>query len=172
MAIRVGTKVPNFTVPAYVDGKPNLDGISLDDYAGKWRLIFFYPLDFTFVCPTEIKELIAKADEFKKIGVEVFLASTDSPFSHQAWTKELGESPYPWISDLNHRISRMFGILIEEKGISLRGAFLIDPDNVLQAAIVHNLEVGRNADELLRVCAAFQSGELCPASWKPGDKHL
>lgn len=172
MAIRVGTKVPNFTVPAYVDGKPNLDGISLDDYAGKWRLLFFYPLDFTFVCPTEIKELIAKADAFKKLGVEVILASTDSPFSHQAWAKDLGECPYPWISDLNHRVSRMFGILIEEKGISLRGSFLIDPDNVLQAAVVHNLEVGRSADELLRVCEAFQSGELCPASWKPGDAHL
>lgn len=172
MAIRVGTQVPNFTVPAYVNGKPNLDGISLDDYKGKWRLLFFYPLDFTFVCPTEIKELIEKAPEFQKLGVEVILASTDSPFSHQAWEKDLGKCPYVWISDLNHRVSRMFGILVEEKGIALRGAFLIDPDGILKAAVVHDLSVGRSADELLRVTAAFQSGELCPASWKPGDKHL
>ncbi len=172
MAIRVGTKVPNFTVPALVNGNPDLDGISLDDYAGKWRLVFFYPLDFTFVCPTEIKELIAKADAFKKLGVEVILASTDSPFSHKAWSKDLGDVPYPWISDLNHRVSRMFGILVEEKGISLRGAFIINPDGVLEASIVHNLSVGRSADELLRVVAAFQTGENCPANWKPGDKTL
>lgn len=169
MDVRVGNPVPDFTLEAYFKG--DFKKVSLSDYKGKWKLLFFYPLDFTFVCPTEILELSEKAEEFEKLNTQVLLASIDSVHSHKAWSKEIGDLAFPMLSDLNKELSLMFNILHDD-GMSLRGAFVIDPDNVLQAAIVHNLPVGRNIDEIKRVIGAFQTGELCPVGWTKGGKTL
>lgn len=169
MVLGVGSTVPNFTLDSYFKGE--FGKVSLNDYKGKWKLLFFYPLDFTFVCPTEITELSEKAKEFEELGVQVLLASIDSVHSHKAWSKDIGDLAYPMLSDLNKELSLMFNILHDD-GMSLRGAFVIDPDNVLQAAIVHNLPVGRNIDEIKRVISAFQTGELCPVGWNKGGKTL
>jgi len=169
MVLGVGSTVPDFTLDAYYKG--NFSKVSLGDYKGKWKLLFFYPLDFTFVCPTEIIELSDKAAEFEAMNTQVLLASIDSVHSHKAWSKEIGDLAYPMLSDLNKELSLMFNILHDD-GMSLRGAFIIDPDNVLQAAIVHNLPVGRNIDEIKRVIGAFQTGELCPVNWSKGGKTL
>ena len=167
---RIGNEVPNFTADAYYKGE--FTKVSLDDYNGKWKLVFFYPLDFTFVCPTEIIELSEKVEEFEKLNCQVLSVSVDSVHSHKAWSKgDLGELNFPMLSDLNKELSMMFDVLHED-GMSLRGAFLIDENNILQASIVHNLPVGRNIDELKRVIEAFQTGELCPIGWKKGDKTL
>jgi len=167
--IRVGHKVPDFNLEAYHKG--DFTKVSLGDYQGKWKLLFFYPLDFTFVCPTEIIELSKRHKEFEEANTQVLLASIDSVHSHKAWCKEIGDLEYPMISDLNKELSMQYNVLHDD-GMSLRGAFVIDPDNVLQASIVHNLNVGRNVDELLRVIKAFQTGELCPINWNKGDKTL
>lgn len=169
MEIRVGNRVPDFTLEAYDKG--DFRNVSLSDYKGKWKLLFFYPLDFTFVCPTEILELSAHAKDFEELDTQVLLASIDSVHSHKAWCKEIGDLAYPMLSDLNKELSLMFNVLHDD-GMSLRGAFVIDPDNVLQAAIVHNLPVGRNVDELKRVIGAFQTGELCPVNWEKGKNTL
>lgn len=167
--ITVGDEIPNFTADAYFKGQ--FTKVSLDDYKGKWKLVFFYPLDFTFVCPTEIIELSEKIKNFENINTQVLSVSIDSVHSHKAWSKEIGDLNFPMLSDLNKELSLMFNVLHQD-GMSLRGAFIIDPDNTLQAAIVHNLPVGRNIDELHRVIEAFQTGELCPIGWKKGDKTL
>lgn len=161
-------------VPALVKNNPQAK-ISTSDFKGKWILLFSYPLDFTFVCPTEIKELIAKAAEFEKIGVQPILLSTDSAFCHLAWQKEIGECPYPWIADTNLEVSESFGILKDDQGIAFRATVLIDPNGIVQSVNVNNLPVGRNVDEILRTVQAFQEaakGKLLPCGWKPGDKAL
>ena len=165
----MGNAVPDFTLEAYFKG--DFTNVSLSDYKGKWKLVFFYPLDFTFVCPTEILELSEKAKDFEALNTQVLLVSVDSVHSHKAWSKDIGDLAFPMLSDMNKELSMMFNILHED-GMSLRGAFVIDPDNVLQAAIVHNLPVGRNIDELKRVIGAFQTGELCPVNWNKGGKTL
>jgi len=173
----VNQEAPEFEkVSALVKNDPSAK-ISLKDYTskGKWVVLFSYPLDFTFVCPTEIKELIAKAAEFEKIGVQPILISTDSAFSHLAWQKEIGECPYPWIADTNHEVSQAFGILKEDQGITFRATVIIDPKGIVQSVLVNNLPVGRNIDELLRTVQAFQEaakGKLVPCNWKPGEKTL
>ena len=166
---KVGEFAPYFEGQAYYKGE--FTEVSLADYEGKWLWLFLYPLDFTFVCPTEILEMSKRAEEFKKHNCEVLLGSVDSVHSHKAWSKEIGDLAFPMISDIHKDISESYGALHED-GMSLRGAFLIDPEGMLQASIVHNLPVGRNVDELIRVVEAFQSGELCPVGWKKGDKTL
>jgi peroxiredoxin (alkyl hydroperoxide reductase subunit C) len=161
-------------IPALVNSNPSAK-ISFSDFKGKWILLFSYPLDFTFVCPTEIKELIAKAEEFKKINVQPILISTDSAFCHLAWQKEIGECPYPWIADTSLEVSESFGILKDDQGITFRATILIDPQGIVQFTHVNNLPVGRNVDEILRTVYAFQEaakGKLLPCGWKPGDKAL
>lgn len=169
----VGSPAPQFKTQAYFDGQ--MKEISLSDYKGKWVVLFFYPLDFTFVCPTEIIDFNRKFDEFKKKNAQVIGGSTDSVYSHKAWCEMpggIGKLSFPLISDLTRKISQDYGILLEDKGIALRGLFIIDPEGKVRAAVVHDLQVGRSADEVLRVLNAFQTGELCPASWRPGEKTL
>lgn len=171
--LAIGEPAPTFTAPAYLKGSVN-GKISLEDYKGKWVLLFFYPLDFTFVCPTELYELSAMQKEFEEANCQIIGASVDSVFSHQAWAEKdskIGAIEFPIISDLNRDISYEYNVLHDE-GMSLRGAFLIDPDGILQSMVINNLNVGRNAKELLRLVKAFQTGDLCPASWDTGKDTL
>ncbi len=171
MVAQIGKPAPEFTTDAYING--DFKSVSLSDYKGKWVVLFFYPLDFTFVCPTEIQGFNDKKAEFDKLNVQVLGASVDSVHSHKAWSQGLlGEMNYPLLSDINHRISRDYGVLIEDKGISLRGVFLIDEEGNLRSYAVNDNAVGRNVDEVIRLLGAFQSGELCPVGWKPGQPTL
>jgi alkyl hydroperoxide reductase subunit AhpC len=168
---------PDFKATAVLpDG--SFKDIKLSDYKGKWVVLFFYPLDFTFVCPTEILAFSDAKAEFDKVGAQVLGVSVDSHFTHLAWTqmnrKEGGLSglTYPLVADLNKSIARDYGVLIEEAGIALRGLFIINPEGKVAAATVHDLPVGRSTDETLRVIKAFQfvakHGEVCPANWSEG----
>ncbi len=168
---QVGQMAPDFTVEG-VFGE-TFKKISLKDYRGKWVVLFFYPLDFTFVCPTEITAFNDAYDKFQALNTEVFGASVDSVHSHLAWKKHgIGELKFGLLSDMNKTLSRDYGVLKEEEGIALRGVFVIDPDGFLRISIIHDLSIGRNVDEVLRVVQAAQTGELCPIGWKPGDKTL
>ena len=171
-ALQVGRKAPNFSTDAYLpDG--SFKKVSLSDLKSKWVVLFFYPLDFTFVCPTEIRSFDQHYAEFKKLGAEVFSASTDSVFSHKAWAAGvLGKVQFPMLADTNHELSRAYGVLIKEKGIALRGTFIIDPEGVLKSAVVNDLPVGRSVEETLRTVQALQTGELTGCGWKPGEKTL
>lgn len=169
--MKVGEKAPEFTLEAYSNGQ--ITKVSSLDFAGKWMLLFFYPRDFTFVCPTELKSLASFHAAFQAEGCEIIGASTDSAFSHKAWLeKDLPEVKYPVLADTGHKLAREYNILIENDGTALRGAFLIDPNGILQYATIANLNVGRSAEELLRVLQAFKTGGFCPANWKKGDKTL
>jgi peroxiredoxin 2/4 len=164
----IGQPAPQFTAPAVVDGGDFKD-ISLADYKGKWVVLFFYPLDFTFVCPTEITQFRDSLKTFKDMKAEVIGASIDSVHSHRRWIKDdLGELGYPLLGDVTKRVARDYGVLLEDKGIATRGTFIIDPEQKIQYMGIHNLNVGRDAGEIVRVLSALQSGELCGAGWKPG----
>ena len=168
----IGQPAPAFTAPAVVEGG-DIKDISLSDYKGKWDVLFFYPLDFTFVCPTEITQFRDTLDSFKEVGAEVIGASIDSVHAHMRWIKDdLGELKYPLIGDVTKRVSRDYGVLIEDAGIATRGTFIIDPEGTIQYTGIHNLNVGRDTGEILRVLNGLKSGELCAAGWKPGDDHL
>lgn len=168
----IGQPAPQFTAPAVVDGGDFKD-VSLSDYKGKWVVLFFYPLDFTFVCPTELTQFKDSLAQFKEVGAEVLGASVDSVHSHKRWLKDdLGNLGYPLIGDVTKRLSRDYGVLLEDSGIATRGTFVIDPEGTIQYMGIHNLNVGRDASEILRVLNALKSGELCAAGWKKGDEHL
>lgn len=168
---QVGKPAPEFKAKAYVAGQ--FKDVSLRDYSGRWVCLFFYPLDFTFVCPTEIRSFAQNAAAFKELGCEIIGCSTDSEHSHKAWfERDLPEVKFPVLADLTHKVARDYGVLIEDKGISLRGTFLIDPKGVLQFSTINALDVGRSVEEIVRTLQALETGELCPASWKPGDKTL
>jgi peroxiredoxin (alkyl hydroperoxide reductase subunit C) len=169
---KVGEPAPNFSLDAVI-GK-EFKKVSLTDYRGKWVVLFFYPLDFTFVCPTEIRGLNERLDAFKELNAVVIGASVDSKFSHLAWIQrgDLGDLKYPLLSDFKKEVAERYGILDDREGVALRGLFIIDPDGVLQYQLVHNLSVGRSVEETLRVLEALQSGELCPIGWHKGDKTL
>jgi alkyl hydroperoxide reductase subunit AhpC len=176
----IGKPAPEFSNPAVVDGEFKI--VSLSDYKGKYVVLFFYPLDFTFVCPTEIIAFSDRAKEFKDLGVEVLAASTDSQFSHLAWINQprkhggLGEMHIPVLADTNHKLSRDYGVLKEDEGIAYRGLFIIDPKGILRQITINDLPVGRSVDETLRLVQAFQfvdkHGEVCPANWKPGSDSI
>ncbi|MBP7057762.1 peroxiredoxin [Candidatus Gracilibacteria bacterium] len=168
--IQVGKTAPKFALEALV--KDKFKKVSLADYKGRWTVLFFYPLDFTFVCPTEILEFSKRFAEFEKLNARVVGCSVDSVYSHLAWSKDLGELSFPLMSDITREVSREYGVLIEDKGVALRGLFIIDPDGILRYSVVHDLNVGRSVDETLRVLQALQSGELCQVGWKPGQKTL
>ncbi|XP_002165222.1 peroxiredoxin-2 isoform X1 [Hydra vulgaris] len=156
--------------------------VKLSDYKGKYLIFFFYPLDFTFVCPTEIIAFSDRVKEFNAINCEVLACSVDSQYSHLAWTKQprnkggLGNMNIPILSDLTKQISRDYGVLLEDAGISLRGLFIIDDKGILRQITVNDLPVGRNVDETLRLVQAFQfvekHGENCPINWTPGAKAI
>lgn len=168
-SVRVGHEVPNFHLDAYYKG--DFTKVTLDSYQGKWKLLFFYPLDFTFVCPTEILELSKRVKEFEELNTQVLAVSVDSVHSHKAWCEKIGDLEFPMISDLNKELSVTYNILHDE-GMSLRGAFLIDENNILQSSVINNLNVGRNIEELRRTLSAFQTGDLCPVNWVEGKDTL
>ena len=164
-------KAPHFTAEAVVEGQ--FKNVSLSDYKGKNVVLFFYPLDFTFVCPTEILEFSKRAREFEELGAQVLGCSVDSQYSHRAWIENgLGELRIPLVSDITKRIARDYGALIEDKGIATRATFLIDPQGIVQYACYHNTAVGRSVSETLRVLEALRTGEKCPVEWHPGASTL
>ncbi len=169
--LQVGQLAPSFDIEGYVAGETK--HIALSDYKGKWTVLFFYPRDFTFVCPTEIKGFAAAESEFAKINAVIVGASTDSAFAHKAWfERDMPEVKFPVLADTSLKVSREYGVLIEESGTALRGTFVIDPDGILRYIVVSDLNVGRSVEETLRVVEALQTGELCPVAWKPGTATL
>lgn len=171
---------PKFSGTAVVNGA--FQEIKLEDYAGKYLVLFFYPLDFTFVCPTEIIAFSDRAAEFEKINCALIGCSTDSHFTHLAWMntprKEggVGKLDIPLLADKSMKIARDYGVLQEESGVTFRGLFIIDGKQNLRQVTVNDLPVGRSVDEVLRLVQAFQftdeHGEVCPANWKPGQKTM
>ncbi|XP_051897906.1 peroxiredoxin-1-like [Pristis pectinata] len=178
---KIGHPAPDFTAKAVMPNGEFKD-LTLSSYKGKYIVVFFYPLDFTFVCPTEIIAFSDRADEFRKINCEVIGASTDSHFSHLAWINTprkqggLGHMKVPLVADLTHSISKDYGVLKEDEGISYRGLFIIDDKGILRQITINDLPVGRSVDETLRLVQAFQftdkHGEVCPAGWKPGSDTI
>ncbi|MCP5467960.1 MAG: peroxiredoxin [Deltaproteobacteria bacterium] len=179
--IQVQQKAPDFKAIAVAEDN-SFKEISLSNFKGQKVILFFYPLDFTFVCPTEIIAFSEQIEEFKKRGTQVLGVSIDSQFSHLAWKKTpraeggLGEIRYPLIADTTKDISRKYGVLLENAGIALRGLFLIDEEGVLRHQVVNDLPLGRSVEEAIRVVDAlnfFQKhGEVCPANWKPGSDTI
>jgi alkyl hydroperoxide reductase subunit AhpC len=170
-SVKVGGLAPEFKAQAYVAGQ--FKEVSLKDYQGKWVCLFFYPLDFTFVCPTEIRAFAAKEAEFKELGCHVIGCSTDSVFSHKAWyERDLKDVKFPVLADTAHHVSSSYGVLLEDAGIALRGTFLIDPKGKLQWMTVNALDTGRSVEEVLRTLQALHTGEKCPVDWKPGQATL
>jgi alkyl hydroperoxide reductase subunit AhpC len=171
----VTKEAPDFTADAVVGEE--FKTVKLSDYRGKYVVLFFYPLDFTFVCPTEIIAYSDKVDEFRKRGAEVLGCSVDSKFSHLAWIRTpradggLGGLKFPLVSDITKKISADYGVLVDS-GVALRGTFLIDKNGILRHALINDLPLGRNIDESIRMLDALhffeQHGEVCPANWKPG----
>lgn len=172
---------PDFSGTAVVDG--DFKEIKLSDYHGKYVVLFFYPLDFTFVCPTELIAFSEKIDEFTALNTQVIGVSTDSHFSHLAWINTPrkqgglgGDLKYPLLSDFNKEISSRYNVLVEDAGIALRGLFIIDRAGILRQLSVNDLPVGRSVDETLRLIKAFQfvekHGEVCPANWQPDSKTI
>jgi len=176
MALQPAKPAPHFKGTAVVNGQ--FKEVDLNDYKGKYVVLFFYPLDFTFVCPTEIIAFSDRAEEFRKIGCEVIACSTDSHFSHLAWIEKsrksggLGDMKIPLLADKSMVISKAYGVLKEDDGVSFRGLFIIDKAQILRQITVNDLPVGRDVDETLRLVQAFQftdeHGEVCPAGWRPG----
>lgn len=168
----VGKKAPEFKTPAVV-GDGDFKDISLSDYKGKWVVLFFYPLDFTFICPTEIKEFSTRDKEFKELNAQVLGCSTDSKHSHKAWIKgDLGKLAHPLLADFTKSIARDYNCLFEESGLAQRATFIIDPNGIVQHASYNNLDLGRSVSETLRLLQAAATGERCPVEWKPGTKTL
>ena len=177
MAVLVGKQAPDFNATA-VFGNNEMKPLKLSDLKGKYVAIFFYPLDFTFVCPSELIALDHRLDEFKKRGVEVIGVSIDSQFTHLAWkntpVKEggIGQVGYPLVADIKHEICRAYDVELEAAGVALRGSFLIDKNGVVMHQVVNMLPLGRNIDEMLRMVDALQffeeHGEVCPAGWNKG----
>ena len=170
MSVKVGQPAPDFTMEG-VMGKEFVKA-SLSDYKGKWVIFFFWPLDFTFICPTEITAFTKSQKEIEGLGGQVLGASTDSKYSHLAWVDDIGEQAYPLLSDITKEVARRYGVLIEEEGIALRGLFIIDPEGIVRYSVVHDLSVGRSVEETIRVLSALQTGELCPVEWEPGEETL
>lgn len=174
----INTKLPEFKAQAYHQN--DFKQVTNKDLAGKWAIFFFYPADFTFVCPTELVDMAEKYEEFKKMGVEVYSVSTDTHFTHKAWhdtSDSIKKINYPMLADPTGALSRALGVYIEEEGLAYRGTFLVDPDGVIKLAEVQDNGIGRNADELMRKVQAAQfirnnPNEVCPAKWKPGSQTL
>ncbi len=170
MSLKVGQKAPDFKLQGIHNGE--FSEFSLSDYRGKWVTLFFYPLDFTFVCPTEIREFSRRHGDFERLNAVVLGASVDSVYSHQAWINgDLGQINYPLLSDLSKKVSDNYNILMDD-GKALRGTFIIDPEGVLRWMVVSDIDTGRSVSETLRSLAALQTGELCQVEWKPGEKTL
>ena len=183
MSILVGRKAPDFTVPAVLGNGEIADKFQLSEVIkDKYAIIFFYPLDFTFVCPSELIALDKRMDEFNKRGVEVIGVSIDSQFTHNAWRNTaisdggIGKVRYTLAADVNHGICQSYGVEHPEAGVAFRGAFVIDKNGMVRSQIVNDLPLGRNIDELVRLVDALQfheeHGEVCPAGWQKGDAGM
>ncbi|WP_413662579.1 alkyl hydroperoxide reductase subunit C [Microbulbifer sp. EKSA008] len=178
MSRYIESQLKPFSAKAYQNG--DFFDISDADVKGKWAVFFFYPADFTFVCPTELGDLADNYEEFKKLGVEIYSVSTDTHFTHKAWhdsSDTIGKIQYPMIGDPTGTITRNFGVMIEEEGIADRGTFVIDPEGRIQIVEITAGGIGRDASELLRKIKAAQyiaahPGEVCPAKWKEGEETL
>lgn len=178
MTTIINSQLPEFKVEAYHNGE--FKTITDKDVLGKWAIFFFYPADFTFVCPTELVDMADKYAQFQQMGVEIYSVSTDSHFVHKAWhdaSESIRKIQYPMLADSVGVLSRAFGVMIEEEGRAYRGTFVINPEGQIKIAEVHDNGIGRNADELLRKVEAAQfvaahEGEVCPAKWKKGDETL
>ncbi len=169
----VGKAAPHFDMKTALGDGSDFGRVELKDYKGKWLIFFFYPLDFTFVCPTEITGYSKSYQVFQELNAEILAASTDSIYSHQAWINStLGKINFPIASDMTKQTASDYGILIEEDGIALRGLFIIDPEGIIRYSVIHDLNVGRSVDETLRVLQALQNGGLCPIDWKKGEEVL
>jgi peroxiredoxin (alkyl hydroperoxide reductase subunit C) len=181
MSSLITKQAPGFTAPAVLPDN-SIGEFSLESVKGKYVVLFFYPLDFTFVCPTEILEFNRRLSEFKERGVEVIGVSVDSQFSHWAWKNTpvenggIGGIQYPLVADLTKQISRDYGVLLEEAGVALRGTFLIDKEGVVRHAVLNDLPLGRSISETLRMVEALQyhekHGEVCPANWQEGEEAM
>jgi len=177
----VGSPAPKFNAKAVLN-KEIVDMTWEKLHEGKWLVLFFYPLDFTFVCPTELVAFSDKNEEFTKLNAKLAAVSVDSHYTHLAWVNTprnkggIADLKYPLIADLNKSIARSYDVLLENAGIALRGLFIIDPKGIVRSAVINDLPVGRNVDEALRTIQAFQHnekhGEVCPANWNPGKKTM
>ncbi|AFS79426.1 putative peroxiredoxin in rubredoxin operon [Gottschalkia acidurici 9a] len=173
MSRLVGKPAPDFTMKTALGNGEGFGEAKLSDYKGKWLVLFFYPLDFTFVCPTEITAYSERKKDFEADNAEILGVSIDSEHSHKAWISgDLGKLNFPLASDLTKKVATDYGVLIEDEGIALRGLFIIDPEGQVKYSVVHDLNVGRNVDETLRVLKALKTGGLCPINWNEGDKLL
>ena len=175
MTVQVMQPAPDFALQGYDRTSDSFKDYKLADYKGKWVCLFFYPLDFTFVCPTELVAFNDSLGEFESRNCQVLTASTDSKFSHKGWCDadpQLADLKYPMLADGTHQLSKDYGVLKEEMGLALRGIFLIDPEGNCQWLAIHSLSVGRNVEEVLRVLDALQTGENVPCNWKKGEKTL
>ncbi len=176
--IKIGQQVPDLTLEALYEN--DTKKIRLADWRGRWVVLVFYPADFTFVCPTELAELADHHEQFRALGAEVASVSTDTAFVHKAWHDQspaIAKIRFPMIADPTGNLCREFGTYIDERGLSLRGSFIIDPDGILKAYEMHDNSIGRSAKELLRKLQAAiyvreHDGEVCPASWEPGKSTL
>lgn len=175
----VGKQAPRFEMEAVMTDK-SFGKVSLEENMknDKWTVLFFYPMDFTFVCPTEITAMSDRYEEFEDLDAEVIGVSTDTVHTHKAWINTdrkdngLGDLNYPLAADTNHEVARNYGVLIEEEGIALRGLFIVNPEGEMQYQTVFHNNIGRDVDETLRVLQALQTGGLCPANWRPGQETL
>jgi len=175
--VKINEKSPEFTSDAFVND--SIKKINLKDYRGKWVILFFYPADFTFVCPTELGELADKYEKIKSLGCDVLSVSTDTAFVHKAWhdsSETIKKIKFPMVADPTGKICRAYGTYIEEEGLSLRGTFVIDPDGTLKAYEIHDNSIGRSIEELIRKIQAAkfvkEHGGVCPVNWKPGEKSM
>jgi peroxiredoxin (alkyl hydroperoxide reductase subunit C) len=175
---KVGQPAPDFDMASTKNMETLAENVRLSDYKGKWLILMFYPLDFTFVCPTELTAFSDRIEDFEGIGAEVIGISTDSVHSHRAWINTpreengVADLQYPLASDITGDVAKNYGVLIEGEGIALRGLFIIDPQGILKYQVVHDLNIGRSVDETLRVINGLQTGGLCAAEWKPGQENL
>ncbi len=174
----IGQTIADLSMDVYHENA--IKTVKLADYSGKWVVLFFYPADFTFVCPTELEDMADHYEELKKMNVEVISVSTDTAFVHKAWhdnSPSIKKIMFPMAADPTGKICREFGVYIDGEGLALRGTFIINPEGVLKAYEVNDNSIGRNAEELVRKLQAAQyvaehGGEVCPAKWKPGNKTL
>lgn len=171
--LQVGSAAPEFRMEGIQDPKKDYQHYALSDYRGKWVVLFFYPADFTFICPTEITGFSDRAEEFTKLNAVILGCSTDSKHSHRAWIeREQWKLTYPLLADITKKVSMDYGVLLEDEGVALRGTFIIDPEGELRWMVVSDNNVGRSVGETLRALQALQTGELCGVEWKLGEKTL
>ena len=176
--IKINKNAPGFNAQAFYKGE--IKAIDLEDYKGKWVILFFYPADFTFICPTELGDLADKYEKFKEINVEVLSISTDTVFVHKAWhdkSQTIKKINFPMVADPTTKICRDYGTYIEDEGLSTRATVIIDPDGIIKTFEMNDNSIGRNTEEILRKVQAAQfvrkhGGEVCPVNWKEGDKTL